>query len=82
MVISEFGPQFEKRFKKIKNQSLKVQLKKQIGKIIKNPKIGKPTGHSRKGTRELYVAPFRLSYAYIKNENKIIFLDFYHKDGQ
>ena len=82
MVISEFGPQFEKRFKKIKNQSLKDKLKKQIRKIIENPEIGKPMMHARKGTRELYVTPFRLSYAYFKEEDKIIFLDFYHKDEQ
>lgn len=82
MVISEFGPHFEKSFKKIKNQSLKTQLKKQIVKIINNPEIGKPMRHARKGTRELYVVPFRLSYAYIKEENKIIFLGVYHKDKQ
>lgn len=82
MVISEFGPHFEKRFKKIKNQALKIKLKKQIAKIIDNPEIGKPMMHSRKGTRELYICPFRLSYAYVKDEDKIIFLDFYHKDEQ
>ena len=53
MVISEFGPQFEKRFKKIKNQALKDKLKKQIAKVIINPEIGKPMKHSRKGIREL-----------------------------
>ena len=82
MVISEFGPQFEKRFKKIKNQALKDKLKKQIAKIINEPEIGKPMRHARKGTRELYIIPFRLSYAYLKKEDKIIFLDFYHKDEQ
>ena len=61
MVISEFGPQFEKRFKKLKNQSLKDKLKKQIAKIIINPEVGKPMMHARKGTRELYIKPFRLS---------------------
>jgi len=82
MVVTAFGPYFEKSFKKIKNQSLKTQVKKQIAKIINNPEIGKPMMHSRKGTRELYVAPFRLSYAYINAENKIIFLSLYHKDEQ
>ena len=82
MVVSEFGPHFEKRLKKIKNQSLKYKLKRQISKIIENPEIGKPMMHARKGTRELYIAPFRLSYAYFKEEGKIVFLDFYPKDGQ
>ena len=82
MVIVVFGPSFERRIKKIKNQSLKIKLKKQIVKVINNPKIGKPMKHTRKGTRELYVVPFRLSYTYLKDENKIILLDFYHKDKQ
>ncbi len=38
--------------------------------------------YDRKGTREIYIKPFRLSYAYIKHENKVIFLDLYHKKEQ
>ena len=82
MVIVEFGPLFERRIKKLENQSLKNHLKKQVEKIILNPEIGKPMMYERKGTRELYVASFRLSYAYIEQENKIIFLNLYHKDEQ
>ena len=82
MVISEFGPVFEKRFKKTKDKSLKDRLKKHIAKIIDAPEIGKPMMYNRKGTRELYVPPFRISYVYLKDENKIILLDFYHKDEQ
>ena len=36
----------------------------------------------RKGTREVYAGSFRISYAYIKEEAKLIFLDVYHKDKQ
>jgi mRNA-degrading endonuclease RelE of RelBE toxin-antitoxin system len=82
MVEVKFGPLFEKRVKKTKNNTFKTQLKKQIKKIIENPEIGKPMMHSRKGTRELYISPFRLSYSYIKEEDTIIFLDLYHKDTQ
>jgi mRNA-degrading endonuclease RelE of RelBE toxin-antitoxin system len=82
MVITEFGSHFEKGFKKIKDQSLKEQVKKQIKKIIENPEIGKPMRYERKGTRELYIPPFRLSYAYLEKEDKIIFLYLYHKDKQ
>jgi len=73
---------FFKKIKKIKDNSLKEQVKKQINKIIENPKVGKPMRHGRKGTRELYIKPFRLSYAYLENKNKIIFLDLYHKKKQ
>ncbi|MCX6707405.1 MAG: type II toxin-antitoxin system RelE/ParE family toxin [Candidatus Woesearchaeota archaeon] len=82
MVISEFGPAFEKRFRKIKDNSLKDRLKKHIAKIIDAPEIGKPMMYNRKGTRELYVPPFRISYIYSKEDDRIILLDFYHKDDQ
>ena len=82
MVTVDFGILFEKKFKKIKNQALKIRLTKQLSKIIENPKIGKPMRNARKGTREVYVTPFRLSYGYLEKENKIIILDLYHKDEQ
>ena len=75
-------PSFLKTVEKIKDSSLKEKVKKQIKKILENPEIGKPMRFGRKGTRELYIKPFRLSYAYIKEEDKIIFLDLYHKDVQ
>ncbi|MDP7116020.1 MAG: type II toxin-antitoxin system RelE/ParE family toxin [Candidatus Woesearchaeota archaeon] len=80
MVIVEFHPLFEKRVRKLKNKQLRDKIKKQIKKIVDNPKIGKPMMHSRKGTREVYIPPFRLSYAWM--DNKIILLEFYHKDKQ
>ena len=82
MVIVDFEPLFEKNVKKIKNISLKIQVKKQIKKIINFPTVGKPMRYGRKGTREVYVTPFRLSYIYIEKETKIVFLSLYHKDEQ
>jgi len=38
--------------------------------------------HIRKGTRELYIGSFRISYAYFKKDDKVIILDLYHKDQQ
>lgn len=74
-------PHFQKVFSKI-NLSMRERILKQIEKIRDNPEIGKPMMYMRKGTRELYIKPFRLSYAYIQEENRVIFLDLYHKDGQ
>ena len=82
MVIVDFDPLFEKGVKKIKNHALKTRLKKQIEKIVGNPEIGKPMRYERKGTRALYIPPFQLSYAYLEDENKILFLNLYHKDLQ
>lgn len=82
MVITDFHKNFQDIFYKIKDESFKMKVKKQIKKIIENPEAGKPMRHNRKGTREVYISPFRLSYAYIKEEDKIIFLDLYHRKEQ
>lgn len=67
---------------KTKDSTLLVKIKKQISKIIENPKVGKPMRYGRKGTREVYIKPFRLSYLYAEDEDKIVFLDLYHKKQQ
>jgi len=77
MVIVDFNYKFEKTLKKIKN---KEAIKKQIRKIINNPEIGKPMRYGRKGTRESYLSPYRISYTLI--DDKIVFLELYHKDLQ
>ncbi len=82
MVKAVFHPSFKELFSKVKNKGLKEKIIKQFVKIKYNPEIGKPMRYSRKGTREVYIAPFRLTYSYIKDENKIVFLDLYHKDEQ
>lgn len=74
--------EFERTVKKIRDELLREKVYKQITKIIENPEIGKPMRYSRKGTREVYISPFRLSYSYIKEEDRIIFLALYHKDEQ
>jgi addiction module RelE/StbE family toxin len=80
MVDVIFDPEFKRNFKKIKDQTTKDKVIKQIQKIKTDPEIGKPMRYSRKGTRELYVPPFRLSY---KVEGDIVYiLDLYHKDEQ
>ncbi len=82
MVDVEYTNDFEKSFRKIKHLTFKEKIKKQIKKIISSPEIGKSMKYFRKGSRELYASPFRLAYAYLKSENKIIFLTIYHKDEQ
>ena len=83
MVKVVYGRNFEKQVRKIKDEKLKEKVKKQIRKILEDPKgCGKPMRYARKGTREVRIKPFRLSFAYVEKEDKIIFLDFYHKDEQ
>ena len=82
MVKIDFDEHFKKTISKTKNSSIKERIEKLIIKIKNNPSVGKPMKHNRKGTREVYLPPFRLSYAYNKNTDTIIILDFYHKDEQ
>ena len=82
MVKIDYDPKFIKSFSKIKHKGFQEQIIKAIDKIKQNPEIGKPMRFSRKGTREVYISSFRLSYAYLKDEDKIIVLDLYHKDEQ
>ncbi len=82
MLTIDHSPHFLSLIAKIRNNDDKEKIKKQIKKIIENPEIGKPMRYTRKGTREVYTGSFRLSYAYLKEENKILFLDLYHKDEQ
>ena len=77
-----FTEEFKSIFQKIKDNSLKEKVLKQIEKIKTNPEVGKPMRYMRKGTRELYIKPFRLSYAYIKAEEVVYILDLYHKKKQ
>ena len=82
MVIVDYERHFINLLKKIKDNHLKIKVMKQIRKIISNPKIGKPMQYGRKGTRELYISPFRLSYLYIEHDDKVVFADLYHKKRQ
>ncbi len=77
----KYDKNFKKIFKKL-DKSIKDRAKKQIIKIIDDPKVGKPMRNVRKGTREVYVKPYRLSYYFDEENDLIIFLDFYHKDKQ
>lgn len=54
------------------------KLEKQIKKIIENPEIGKPLKY-RRGERTIYVNPFRLIYAYSKDQDSLFLLKFEHR---
>ena len=79
-MIVAFEENFKKKISKLKDKTIKEKIIKQITKIKNNPNIGKPMKFSRKGTREIYISPFRLVYKYV--EEKVIIIDIYHKDDQ
>ena len=80
MVDVVFDPKFKRDFKKIKNKLLKEKVIKQISKIEDDPELGKPMRYGRKGSRELYISPLRLSYKI--EEGTIFILALYRKDYQ
>ena len=82
MVRVVFDEIFEKEIRKIRDQALKSKIRKQLVKIQENPEVGKPMRNIRKGTREVYIHPFRLSYKYFKEEDRVVILTFYHTDEQ
>ena len=82
MVEIRFDKRFTIMFSKLKDGLLRIKIKKQIQKILENPEVGKPMRNVRKGTREIYIKPFRLSYVFIKEKNIIYILDLYHKKRQ
>jgi mRNA-degrading endonuclease RelE of RelBE toxin-antitoxin system len=82
MVRVIYDDHFVSTISKIKDQEVQKSIKNKIRKIIENPEIGKPMRNVRKGTREVYVGSFRLSYEYHRDKQLIEFLAFYHKDEQ
>ncbi len=82
MVEIRFDKKFVDIFSKIKDNFLKDKITKQIKKISENLEVGKPMRYNRKGSRELYISPFRLSYMYFPEKDLVYILDFYHKKRQ
>lgn len=82
MVTIDYDESFVRTISKIKDNSIRKRVEKLILKIKDNPEIGKPMRNLRKGTREVHLPPFRLAYAYNRILDKIIILEFYHKDEQ
>ena len=82
MLTVEYHHNLLKTIAKIHDDSVKQQVKNKMKKIVENPVIGKPMRYARKNTREVYIGSYRLAYSYSKTEEKIIFLDLYHKDDQ
>lgn len=68
---------FERDVKKIKDKRLKERLEKQISKVIKNPRFGKPLRYDLRDELTVYIKPYRLIYKMEKD--KLILLRFEHR---
>ena len=76
MVEIIYTDKFEKEVKKL-DSSIKIKVIKQIEKIIRGPKKGKPLRYNLKGEKTIYVKPYRIIYSF--NQNTIIFLRVEHR---
>lgn len=68
---------FKDEVQKVRDNAVKERVKKQIEKVINNPKIGKPLRFDSKGERTIYIKPYRLIYS-ISRET-IYLLRFEHR---
>lgn len=54
---------FERELKKLKDETVKNRVRKQIRAILENPEIGKPLRFELRGERSIRIPPHRLIYA-------------------
>ena len=82
MVKLSIDANFNRVFSRVKDKLTREKVQQQIVKLTQNPTAGKPMSYDRKGTRELYVKPYRLSYIYLPLQDRVVVLDLYHKKKQ
>ncbi len=84
MYSYELSPYLEKVLKKLfrKNRSLYEQVMKKIEEVMTSSDVEhyKNLRHNMKDKKRVYIGHFVLVFKFIKNEKKIIFLDFDHHD--
>ncbi len=72
-----YTQKFERDVRKIRDNSVKGRLRKQIEKIAENPEFGKPLGYGLKGEWSIRIKPYRLIYAV--QGDRLILLRFEHR---
>lgn len=56
---------FKDEVQKIRDNSVKERVRKQIAKLVDNPEVGKPLRFDSKGERTIYIKPYRLIYSLV-----------------
>ncbi|HUI01000.1 MAG TPA: type II toxin-antitoxin system RelE/ParE family toxin [Nitrososphaerales archaeon] len=72
-----YTQKFERDVRKIRDNSVKDRLRKQIEKIVENPEFGKPLRYGLKGENTIRIQPYRLIYA--AQDDRLILLRFEHR---
>jgi len=58
-----YTQKFEREVRKIRDNSVKDRLRKQVERIAENPEFGKPLRYGLKGERTIRIQPYRLIHA-------------------
>jgi mRNA-degrading endonuclease RelE of RelBE toxin-antitoxin system len=82
MYSYEIDEKLIRRLKKLakKDKASYLAIQKQIIKILRNPRLGKPLHYPLAGKRRVHIGPFVLIYSINESERKVVFLDFRHHD--
>lgn len=72
-----FSENFKKEFKKIKDKETRLKIIKQIKKLSKQEKIGKPLKYNLKNHRSIKIPPYIIIYRL--EQEKIIINCFTHR---
>lgn len=73
-----FSQEFADEYKRIRDNSTRLRIIKQVRKLEQQPESGKPLKHELKNHRSLRVPPYRIIYRV--DEDKIIINCFEHRD--
>ena len=63
MTRIELSEKFKNQIKKIKDETVIDQVKKEFKALLKDPTLGKPLRYSLKGFRSIRIGKYRLIYA-------------------
>lgn len=72
-----YTQKFERDVRKIRDNSVKEKLTKQIAKVSEDPELGKPLRYALKGEWTIRIKPYRLIYAV--EGSRLILLRFEHR---
>ncbi len=72
-----YTQKFERDVRRVRDNSVKARLRKQIVKITGDPGSGKPLRYGLKGESTIRIPPYRLIYAV--REDRLILLRFEHR---
>ena len=75
-----YTDEFQKDVTKIKDNLIRIRIKKLVQRLIDNPVSGKPLKYNYAGLRSLRIPPFRIIYEFNERGKTIILHKFEHRE--